>query len=180
MLLHILYLWSKIQISSQDTQRKISEQTEKNNSCLFQQGFPFVWSKFSYFHPCQINLQAPPMPEHLRLVKQVSFIHVQHWKSSKKNNYSAQVLFKWNASMRMRWKFRCEVALTTCPLHGETRIHWTLPALEMPSVLLQIFCYTHYGKEGLSLDDYFMETELLHPLEKLELENFSRHSASVS
>lgn len=119
MLLHILYLWSKIQISSQDTQRKISEQTEKNNSCLFQQGFPFAWSKFSYFHPCQINLQAPPMPEHLRLVKQVSFIHVQHWKSSKKNNYSAQVLFKWNASMRMGWKFRCEVALTTCPLHGE-------------------------------------------------------------
>lgn len=121
MLLRILYLWCKIQSSSQDTQRKISEQMQGNHSCLLQQGFPFAWSKFSYFHPCQNSLRAPPMPEHLRLVKRVSFIHVQHLKSSKKNNCSAQVLLKWNAIVKMRWKFRCEVALTTCSHHGETQ-----------------------------------------------------------
>lgn len=121
MLLLILYLWRKIQSSSQDTQRKISEQMEENHSCLFQQGFPFAWSKFLYFHPCQNNLQAPPMPEHLHLVKRVSFICVQRLESSKKNNYSAQVLLKWNAIVKMRWKFRCEVALTTYSHHGETQ-----------------------------------------------------------
>lgn len=121
MLLHILYLWHKTQNSSQDIQRKISEQMEENHSCLFQQGFPFAWSKFSYFHPCQNNLQAPPMPEHLRLVKRVSFIHVQHLKSSKKYNCSAQVLLKWNAIMKMHWKFRCELSLTTYSHHGETQ-----------------------------------------------------------
>lgn len=121
MLLHILYLQHKIQSSSQDTQRKISEQMEENHSCLFQQGFPFAWSKFSYFHPCQSNLRAPPRPEHLRLVKRVSFTHVQHLESSKKNNCSAKVLLKWNAIVKIRWKFRCEVALKMYSYHGETQ-----------------------------------------------------------
>lgn len=153
---------------------------EENHSCLFQQELPFAWSKFPYFPPCQNNLQAPPMPEHLHLVKQVSFIHVQHLKSSKENNCSAQALLKWNAIVKMHCKFRWKLHqqhIPTMERHGKC---WTPPYLEMPSVLLQLFCYAQYGNEGLSLHDYCMETELMHSLEKLELENFSRQRASMS
>lgn len=93
---------------------------DENHSCLFQQGFPSAWSKFSYFHPCQNNLQAPPMAEHLNLVKQVSFIHVQHLKSSEKN-ISAQHKCSWSETevVEMHWKFRCKVALMTYSWHRE-------------------------------------------------------------
>lgn len=108
---------------------------EENCSCLFQQGFSSAWSRFWYFHPCQNNLQAPPVPEHLSLVKQVSVIHIQHSKSSEKaqllSTNAPQVKCDHENALEIQVQsYIANVLLAT----EKYRIYWIAPVREVTSI----------------------------------------------